>query len=315
MKDSFHTDSETETSFRLDEPAPAPPPPSDRAVLENLGRLFEHCIQQVSSLEKERDELIQQLLCLQEPLLRIVQHLRAKVVDAQRLLALTQQDYRAVSEEVQQVKRKLFAVARDCIQSQVTLAEELKAQIQNLIQELSQLKDVHKNQLSTMRDQNSKQFCRPRAMSDVGLCRQSSVRLQRRLSGSVRALESYYEPRLLALLKRRQFGEEAMRKYREQAKDLRSRLGPLREECQKLEVQRSCLQQRIFLMDRERKDSNERHKTLRETLRELEIESEVQRTSRKHLETLKDGLLTDLTFLRYGTDPISDLTSSSGGTD
>lgn len=124
MKDSFHTDSETETSFRLDEPAPAPPPPSDRAVLENLGRLFEHCIQQVSSLEKERDELIQQLLCLQEPLLRIVQHLRAKVVDAQRLLALTQQDYRAVSEEVQQVKRKLFAVARDCIQSQVTLAAQ-----------------------------------------------------------------------------------------------------------------------------------------------------------------------------------------------
>lgn len=37
---------------------------------------------------------------------------------------------------------------------------------------------------------------------------------------------------------------------------------------------------------------------LRKTLRELEMEFEVQRKSKKGLEDLKDGLLAELTFLR-----------------
>lgn len=37
---------------------------------------------------------------------------------------------------------------------------------------------------------------------------------------------------------------------------------------------------------------------LRETLRELQAEFEVQRQSKKDLEDLKDGLLMELTFLR-----------------
>lgn len=37
---------------------------------------------------------------------------------------------------------------------------------------------------------------------------------------------------------------------------------------------------------------------LRETLQELQTEFEVQRKSKKDLESLKDGLLTELTFLR-----------------
>lgn len=38
--------------------------------------------------------------------------------------------------------------------------------------------------------------------------------------------------------------------------------------------------------------------TLKETLRELQVEFEVQRKSKKHLEDCKDGLLKELTFLR-----------------
>ncbi|XP_034714426.1 syncoilin-like [Etheostoma cragini] len=324
VTDGSHTDSETETIMPLDERTPHPILQMDQAVMDNVGKLFEHCIQQVSHLETQRNELIQELLGLQEPILRVVEHLRGKLLETQRLLTLAQMDYVAVYEEVKEVKRKLFATARDCIQSQVTLAEreyevaqsavsqeELKAHIQSLTQELSELQEAQQNQLNTLRDQASKP-CRPRAMSDVSQCRQASVRLQRRLSGSVKALEGWYEPRLMALLKRRQVGEDALRKSREQAMDLKARLGPLREGIQRLEVQRACLVQRVTLMEREREEGVIQHKDtvgkLKETLKELEVEFEVQRTSKKDSEDHNDSLRKELTFLR-GCDEPSETTA------
>lgn len=116
--------SETETITLLDESTQHPAEETDQAVMDDLGRLFEHCIQRVSHQEKLRDELIQELLSLHEPMLRIVRHLSQKVMQTRRLLTLAQLDYVAVYEEVQQVKRKMFATARECIQSQVTLAAQ-----------------------------------------------------------------------------------------------------------------------------------------------------------------------------------------------
>lgn len=96
----------------------------DRAGMDNLGQAFERSIQRVSCLEKQRDELIQELFRLRQPMLQVVEHLRATLVATQRLLVRTQLDSLAVREDVHQVKRKLFATIRDCIESQVALAAQ-----------------------------------------------------------------------------------------------------------------------------------------------------------------------------------------------
>ncbi|KAF7202170.1 syncoilin isoform X1 [Nothobranchius furzeri] len=316
MSKNILTGSEAETAVVLHECTQHNTP---EVGMDELGLLFDSRINEVSRLERQRDEMIQELLELQEPMLQVVELLRGKLSDARRLLTLAQLDYNAVHEDVQQVKVKLFLTTRDSIQSQVTLdackyevaqsritQEELNGHLQHLSQELSQLQVAHQNLLISLRDRARRPW-RSRAMSDVSQCRQASVRLQRRLSGSVRALEGWYEPRLMALLKRRQVAEEALRNSREQATDLRARLGPLIGEIERLGVQRSCLEKKIMLMETEREEKAALHKetveNLQTSLRKLQLEFNVQKMYKKDLEMLINGLETDLTFLRGRNEP------------
>ncbi|XP_061552432.1 syncoilin-like isoform X1 [Phycodurus eques] len=306
-------------------------PKLDKSDMENIGQMFEHCIEQVSCLEMRREELIQEFLFLQEPMKHVVDQLRGNLVEKRRLVTLAQMDHMDVFEEVQQVKKKLFNTARACIHSQVMLAEqkykvaqaaltmeELKAQVQCLTEEFFQRQESHQNHLNSLRDL-AKKPCRQRAMSDISLCRQASVHLQRRLSVSIRELEGWYEPRLIALLKRRQFGEKALRVSNEETVILRAQLDPLKQEVQRLEEQRSCLKQRLNLMQQAREEMITQHKEaeeeLKEALRKLMLDFEVQIRHKRDLEARTNDILEEMAHLRVcdeatGEEQPEDSTSS-----
>lgn len=110
---------------------------TDWTVRDRLRKLFEHCIQQVSHLEAARNQHIQELLDLHEPLLRDLELLRRELQETRRLLGAAQLSHTGVSEEVERVKRKLFAAARDCIQSQVMLATQKYEVAQSAITRVS----------------------------------------------------------------------------------------------------------------------------------------------------------------------------------
>ncbi|KAM8833441.1 syncoilin-like isoform 1-T1 [Synchiropus picturatus] len=307
----------------------------EQEEMKSLGIIFDRCVQQVTQLEMQREHLIEELLSLQEPMVRAVERLRRKLEETKRQVTLSQLDLISVHEQVQQVKRRLFCTARDCIQSQVVLTqqeyevaqssvtkvgssliismngkiryhrvrpqEELKAQIQSLNFQRNQLKEAHHNQMVDIRER-AKTHHRPRAMSEVALCRQASARLGRRLSGSLRVLDGWYEPRMVALLKRRQMAEETLRATKEQVSDLRARLGPLSEDLQKLLVHRSSLEKRVELVEAERAENmaqfKETEERLQEAMVELTVEFEIQKRSKRILQGLVEGLQEELALLR-----------------
>ena len=59
---------------------------------------------------------------------------------------------------------------------------------------------------------------------------------------------------MLALLKRREATSGALTKAKEQAQELRAELRPLREEIQKLKLQRACLEEKLKLINIHRRE-------------------------------------------------------------
>ncbi|KAG5265640.1 hypothetical protein AALO_G00244710 [Alosa alosa] len=307
-------------------------PPPQWAVEEEVAAHFGTCLEEVGVLERRREALVHELLQLEQPMMEAVRAVRAELAQAYGRLTRAQLQLLWRQEDVRQVKRKLLNVTRHSIQSQVDLSalqyevaqsvimqEELQSQVLDHLQEVAQLREDHKKQMDSQQN-NLKKRRRRRTMSDLSHCRRFSADLSSYTCGSMKMLEDWYEPRVLALLRRRQTAEEVLRRSRELTEELRTRLLPLQEEAHKLSLQRKCLEQKIALMEREREESATQYKEsifyLEETMRELKADLQMQRMANAELKQLKNSLLLELQS--YGCSiSISEHTdmASGGGED
>ncbi|KAL7876820.1 hypothetical protein SRHO_G00034630 [Serrasalmus rhombeus] len=273
--------------------------PAQWSVGQEVVDVFECCLEEVEHLQLRRETLVQELLALERPLQAQLQDLRLQLTHARSRLSHAELHTRTLQEEVKRVKRKLFTVMRDCIQSQITLSaqkyeveqftfiqEELQDEVLQRLQELTQLRENQQSRLATLREQLQGQH-RPRATSDLSHCRRASADLSRYTRASMKSLEEWYEPRLLAMLRRKQATEDTLRRSRELGQDLKKRLEPLREESRKIELERERLQQRIELMEEEKRERVAQHRetvsSLEERVRELQTEIQIQINTNRQL--------------------------------
>lgn len=121
---------DSEVSMAVDEfvgcTAETGPQLSATMEIKELRTSFESCIEEVGKLERRKEELVQELLKLEKPMAEEVQALRAELGDAKNLLSKARMERQSLQEEMRVVKRRLFFAARDCAQSQVTLATQSK---------------------------------------------------------------------------------------------------------------------------------------------------------------------------------------------
>lgn len=251
-----------------------------------------------------------------EARMREWQSLRAERSEEERRLSSVRLERQGLQEEMRRLKRRLFSVARECAHNQVILATqqrdvaqlnkeqmELDALIIKLTEEVSQLRSTHQSQLSTLQSQLQTHSQTPNPIEEMTQSKRNSCGdIQQYLQGGLKALEERYEPMLLALLKRRDGTSEALVKARQQAQELRARRGPLREEGQRLGLQRACLEERLKLMETHRREDVEQYKEtvdrLEETSREQKMELQIQKRKTKKMEELRDRLTKEFNLYR-----------------
>lgn len=142
--------------------------------------------------------------------------------------------------------------------------EELKAHLVNLTEEITKINSDHQGHLQALQqEQNNftqESSKKKKARSYVAQGRRASCDLQQYMQGGIKALEEFYEPRLVSLLKRREATTEGLRKAKEQCQELRAKLGPLKDEEQILRLQKTCLEERIQLMESQRMENVEQYR-------------------------------------------------------
>lgn len=102
--------------------------------IQEIGKTFERCIKEVSKLQQKREELVQEFLELEKPMEVEVQALRGKLGEAQKLFIQARLQKQNLYVETLLLKRRLFAAARDCAQSQMALDIQQK-EVEHLNQE------------------------------------------------------------------------------------------------------------------------------------------------------------------------------------
>ncbi|XP_077052415.1 syncoilin isoform X2 [Siphateles boraxobius] len=297
--------------------AEARPELSATMELQKLRAAFESCIEEVGQLERRRDELVQELLELEEPMAQELQTVREALGEEQGLLSKVRLERQSLQGETQMTKKRLFIVARDCTQRQVELElqqkeveqlnqaqEELKSLAVKMTEEITKIHSDHQSHLQEMQKQQNltQESSKRKTRSYVTEGRRASCDLQQYLQGGIKALEEFYEPRLESLLKRREVTMDALGKAKEQCLEMRAQLGPLREEEQTLRLQRTCLEERIRLMEIQRRENVEQYRetvdNLEENIRELKTQLKIQIKKSEELERLKKSVAKELISYR-----------------
>ncbi|KAG9493006.1 hypothetical protein GDO78_001112 [Eleutherodactylus coqui] len=234
--------------------------------LEDIGVRFQYCIAAVEDLERERDELIQELAILREPSLEAVQHAHEEVLQAHGQRAQAELERDTLKEEMRGIRRRLFRVTKECVACQYQLQnrrqelaqkiaekEELETVAARLTEELSQLR----NTFTQQRQEGEQQLRSPprrRVSRELQERRRLSAELQSLTEEQHNTLQEQYEPKLLQLLERAERGTQTLRKAQEELLRLREEIRPLQEETCRLQVQKCSLQEQIYLMKTKREE-------------------------------------------------------------
>uniref|UniRef100_A0AAQ4R642 Syncoilin, intermediate filament protein n=1 Tax=Gasterosteus aculeatus aculeatus TaxID=481459 RepID=A0AAQ4R642_GASAC len=253
---------EVDKELRMDTVAPGP----GVNDLGALGCQMEECIEQVQRLERRRKELLTEVLELRG------------TKDGESDGGDEPVDSKVV-ELLRREEEKLQSLA-------LQLTEEGSRQRAAQQQQVSALQAaLHAGTSSpTSSTQEELAECR----------RQSCADLQQYLQGGLKALEDRYEPILLTLLKRREATAVALLKAKEQGRELKAQLGPLKEETQKLNLQRACLEEKLKLLHFQRREEVGQYKEavscLEDSSRELRTELKIQKRKTREVEELRDSL-------------------------
>ncbi|KAM9838297.1 uncharacterized protein sync [Aulostomus maculatus] len=253
---------------------------------------------------------------------REIQNLRGERAEEERRMWKVNLERQGLQEELRKLKRRLFSMARDGAQSQAALntqhrevellkreEEKLHSLVLQLMEEGSQVKSAHQEELLNLQTELQVQCASQTSntQDEMTQCKRHSCGdIQQYLQGGLKALEERYEPVLLALVKRKEATAGALVKAKEQAQELRAQLRPLRAEMQTLEIQRTCLEEKLKLIHLQgREDVGQYKETihyLEESSRELRTELTIQRRKTKEIEELKESLTKQLLLYKIAIE-------------
>lgn len=260
-----------------EESLPAQPIPSaeeDLSVedLELLEGRFQQCVQAVSQLEEERDQLIHELVLLREPALQEVQQVHQDILAAYKLHAQAELERDGLREEIRMVKQKLFKVTKECVAYQYQLEcrqqdvaqfaecrEALTTRAAQLSGELTQLRDAYQKQ----KEQLQQQLEAPPTQSDGHFLQESrrlSTQFESLMAESRQGLEEEYEPQLIRLLERKEAGIRALQDAQAEIQEMREALRPLEAEARQLQLQNRNLEDQITLVRQKRDEEVQQYR-------------------------------------------------------
>lgn len=246
-----------------------------------------------------------------------IEKLRQERAKAERELWRLSVERQGLHNELWRFKRQLFVIARECAQIQAALSgqqrnvellkkqeEELQIAETHLREDSNKLQQEHGLQLVNLQEQLNiaTSSLLKNTQEQTQSRRDSCGDVQHYLQDSLKALEERYEPILIALLKRRDTAVDACVKVKEQVQEMRVQLTPLREEIQKLALQKVCLEEKFKLSSFQRKEKIGQYKetvdSLEESCRELKMELRIQKAKTNEMKELKEILNKKLTTYR-----------------